>query len=172
MEFLTRDVHHCRAGEPLHDVIWEGRPSLLPYLLVNAGLGVGLPVLIVLVVFMRGALLAWLVGGGMCLYLLVGGLLRWGSERYTLTAGMAVVSRGGQRYWLGMDELMLTEFRVICSPIERVFDCCTIVYGIKPMTSPLRGPWRNKAVFWCVKDYRRPIQLIRKAHKRYDRTAD
>ena len=171
MEFLTRDVHQCPADEPLYDVMWEGRPSLLPYLLVNARLGVGLPVLVAMAVFMRGALLAWLVGGGMCLYLLMGGLLRWWSERYTLTADRAIVSRGGKRYWLGMDELMPTEFRVICSPIDRVFDCRTIVYGIKPMTSPLRGPWRNKAVFWCVKDYRKPMHLIRKAHKRYDCSA-
>lgn len=166
MEFFNRKLNECSRQTVLPDVLWEGRPELLPYLLVNANMAAWLVVFVLFVVIMREPMVQ-LIAGGCCLLVLLGGLLRWVTTRYTITRQGCFTTDWRRCYWLGWNELLPTDYRVIQHPLEKLFGCCTIVYGVYPMRAALRGPWRHKAIFWCVRDHDLPRQLIESIFNQY-----
>jgi len=155
----NRELHQYSRQTRMPNVLWTGKPALLPYLLVNANMAAYLVVFVFGVLIMRVPLVR-LVCGLLGAAMLLSGLWHWVWANYTITMDGCFVTDWRSCYGLAWHELLPSDYTVVQSPVEKFFGCETIVYGVAPMRAALRGPWRHKAIFWCIKDSQTPRNLI------------
>lgn len=164
MNFDSRKVHCCSKDEPLYEIIWKEKPDLLAYLMVKAKLSGCLFALIVSVLFFQKNSILCTIIVVLSVMQMTIGFVRWCFTEYVITRKGLYVSGFQKRYWLAWDELHPMQYAIRARTIEKKRKCCTIAYASKPKTSAYDGPWRNKTVFWCIKNPEVPMREIETAH--------
>lgn len=158
-------ISHTPVGE--NECIWKGKPSFIAFLLVRERL-LGFTVVTLLLCFYLRfkwflPLQVWMLFYVFCT---VKAVFRFTRITYYMTVSEMIVQIGKKYYRFPYDRIQPDEYRVISHPLEKLFDCRTIQYGICLGYHTSRGSnanlWKDSARFWCIRDYKLVNDVISK----------
>ena len=144
-------------------VLWEGHPSLFPYLASNKDYFGWLIAISVIIVYDNFQFLM-LTKGCIVLFLVysVYALIQYRTLNYYLTVEGPVVKKGNTYYLLKWEDLRQDEYRIYGRILERLLGCRTFEFTRSYKKSRKKDSWKHTARFWAVKDYQSVEKIVRK----------
>ena len=157
-------LHTDEAPVLAQDIIWEGRPSFLPFLLGSENMMALTAVWFLLFWYFDFTwFLPTKIWGIFWGFSLIQGLVYWHWTHYYVTRDYLIVKIGRKYHRMAYNNI--ANYHIIPHLSAWIFGCRTIQFGYLLDYSSTRGDkvnvWRYETRFWCIKDWRKVDQLIR-----------
>lgn len=146
--------------------IWQGKPSLLPYILLSHRMLVCIPVTLFVFWYYQFTWFfltkIWTV---MVVFWILQNFIDWIMTKYYITDLGLVVKKFSKYHCMPWDSIRDEEYKIKSNPVEVLFGCRTVRYA-KFVSPAVKGRelniWRYTAAFWCIRDHKKVTELIRK----------
>lgn len=160
-------IHISREPVGENEYIWKGKPNFPVFLLVRKRLfGLTVVTLLLCFYFQFKWFLSLQVWMSFYVFCIVQSIFRFTQLTYYMTVSEMVVQIDKKYYRFSYDNIRPDEYRVISHPLEKLFNCRTIQYGVCFGYHTSRGSnanlWKDTARFWCIRDYKLVNEIVSK----------
>jgi hypothetical protein len=158
--------------EPIEEdqIIWQGSPCFIPYVLLHSGIAGMVPVTFLVwyrfINFLPQVAYAWTVFFVLCI---ISGAISCMLTHYYITRSELIVKKGPNFYRIKQSDILEADYYLYSRRLEGIFGCRSIRYGQR-RKEPGRGSsmalWRKGAIFLCLHEYDTPNELIQEILRR------